>query len=204
MSQELTTRNFFTDNLEYGTKQTFLLSEIGHWGSNLNFTKAKPIAISEFDDGEQWEKIDIAWPVKNWVEYHEFSHTIQLICETCSGGKSPISNHNDHKPFIVIDTFPQRSVSRQSRNVNCGPGSSECCKDSLYIDFNTIGWGDWIIHPKGYNAYFCRGTCNRVASITNTGAHHSTILNVSFLECLSVRKTKHNLIFSKSVEIYST
>lgn len=125
-------------------KQTFLLSEIGHWGSNLNFTKAKPIAISEFDDGEEWEKIDIAWPVKNWVEYHDLSHTIQLICETCSGFKLPISNHNDHKPFIVIDTFPQRTVSRQARSVNCGPDSSECCRDSLYIDFTTIGWGDWV------------------------------------------------------------
>jgi TGF-beta receptor, other len=180
--QELTIHNFFTDNLDHGMKQTFLLSEIGHWGSNLNFTKAKPIAISEFNHGDDWEKIDIAWPVKNWVEYQDLSHTIQLICETCSGGKLPISNHNDHKPFIVIDTFPQQTVSRQARNVNCGPDSSECCRDSLYIDFKTIGWDDWIIHPKGYNAYFCRGTCNRVASITNTGAHHSTILNVSLLK----------------------
>jgi TGF-beta receptor, other len=160
--------------------QTFLLSEIGNWGFNLNFTKAKPIAISEFKHGEEWEKIDIAWPVKNWVEYHELTHTIQLICETCSGGKLPISNHNDHKPFIVIDTFPQRSLSRQARNVNCGPDSSECCRDSLYIDFKTIGWDDWIIFPKGYNAFFCRGTCDRVASITSSGTHHSTILNVSF------------------------
>lgn len=161
-------------------KQTFLLSEIGHWGSNLNFTKAKPIAIREIGLNEEtWEKIDIAWPVKNWVEYHDLSHTIQVTCETCSSSNMPISMHNDRKPFIVIDTFPQRTISRQARSVNCGPGSSECCRDSLYIDFATIGWDDWIIHPKGYNAYFCRGTCDRVASITKAGAHHSTVLNVS-------------------------
>lgn len=163
-------------------KQTFLLSEIGHWGSNLNFTKAKPLAIREIDQGDEaWEKIDIAWPVKNWVEYHDLAHTIQIACETCSARNLPVSMHNDRKPFIVIDTFPQRTVNRQARSVNCGPGSSECCRDSLYIDFATIGWDDWIIHPKGYNAYFCRGTCNRVASITKPSAHHSSVLNVSNL-----------------------
>lgn len=193
-----------TDSLDYGLKQTFLLSEIGHWGSNLNFTKAKPIAIREIDQtDEAWEKIgehwkinihenkyligylwrlltDIAWPVKNWVDHHDLSHTIQVACETCSSSNLPISTHNDRKPFIVIDTFPQRTISRQSRSLNCGPGSSECCRDSLFIDFASIGWDDWIIHPKGYNAYFCRGTCNRVASITKSGAHHSTVLNVSW------------------------
>lgn len=158
--------------------QTFLLSEIGHWGSNLNFTKAKPIVIREVDQRDEWEKIDIAWPVKNWVEFHDLSHTIQVACETCSSSHLPISLHHDQKPFIVIDTFPQRTISRPARNVNCGPGSSECCRDSLYIDFSSIGWDDWIIHPKGYNAYFCRGMCGNVASITKSGAHHSTVLNV--------------------------
>lgn len=164
-------------------KQTFLLSEIGHWGDNLNFTRAKPIAIREIDQhDESWEKIDIAWPVKNWVEFHDLSHTIQVACETCNSGNLPVSIHNDRKPFIVIDTFPQRTISRPSRNANCGPGSTECCRDSLYIDFATIGWDDWIIHPKGYNAYFCRGTCERVASITKSGTHHNTVFNVSCLQ----------------------
>lgn len=166
------------DSLDYGMNQTFLLSEIGHWGSNLNFTKAKPIVIREVDQRDEWEKIDIAWPVKNWVEFHDLSHTIQVACETCSSSHLPISMHHDQKPFIVIDTFPQRTLSRPSRSVNCGPGSSECCRDSLYIDFSHIGWDDWIIHPKGYNAYFCRGACGHVASITK-GAAHSTVLNVS-------------------------
>lgn len=27
--------------------QTYLISEVGHWGLNKNFTKSKPIAIKE-------------------------------------------------------------------------------------------------------------------------------------------------------------
>jgi len=146
----------------------------------MNFTKTKPIAIREIDQSDEgWEKIDIAWPVRNWAEFHDLSHIIQIACETCSDRKMPISSHKDRKPFIVIDTFPQRTVNRQQRNANCGPGSSECCRDSLYISFESIGWSDWIIHPKGYQAYFCRGTCNKVASITKASSHHSTVINVS-------------------------
>lgn len=161
--------------------QTFLLSEIAHWGHNKNFTKSKPVTIREIDQSSAgWEKIDIAWPVKNWVEYHDLSHTIQIACDTCSSRQLPIALDSDRKPFIVIDTFPQRTVSRKQRSANCDPGSTECCRDSLYISFASIGWNDWIIHPKGYNAYFCRGSCDRVASITKAGSHHTTVLTVSF------------------------
>jgi hypothetical protein len=111
----------------------------------LNFTKAKPLAIKEIDQKEEaWEKIDIDWPVKNWVKYNDLSHLLLLECPSCNGKNMPISmEQKDRKPFIVIETFPQRTINRATRNVNCGPGSSECCRDQLYIDFSTIGWDDW-------------------------------------------------------------
>ena len=93
----------------------------------------------------------------------------------------PISLHQDRKPFIVIDTLPQRTISRQSRNVNCAAGSTECCREKLYISFAEIGWDDWIIHPAGYDAYFCRGTCSSAASVSTSGSHYNTVLRVSLL-----------------------
>lgn len=36
-----------TDNMDYAMNQTYLISEVGHWGLNKNFTKSKPIAIKE-------------------------------------------------------------------------------------------------------------------------------------------------------------
>lgn len=157
-----------------------MLSEIGFWGDNKKFVKSNPIASAEVNVNEGgWEKIDIAWPVKNWVEYHDYQHTIQVSCQSCAPNTMPISLNHDNKPFIVIDTYPQRTLNRKRKSVTCSPGSTECCRDSLYIDFTTIGWNDWIVHPKGYNAQFCRGSCNRVASITQTGSHHYTAVNVS-------------------------
>lgn len=91
-----------------------------------------------------------------------------------------ISTSNGEMPYIVIDIRKRNLLSRHRRNVNCTAGVNECCREKIYISFEEIGWSDWIISPKGYNAYFCRGSCSGLASITQMDAYHSSILTVSF------------------------
>lgn len=164
-----------TDNLDTGVNHNILLSE-AHAGT------LKPITFATTNpDNHDWEKIDIAISLKKWVESRQLDSMIHITCDGCTAAEFlPISLHNDTKPFIVIDTIPQRTLTRRRRNINCGPGSSECCRDSLYISFAEIGWGDWIISPKGFHAYFCRGSCSRLASITESGTDHATAIQVSF------------------------
>lgn len=69
--------------------------------------------------------------------------------------------------------------NRHKRNINCHPGVSECCRENLYISFADIGWDEWILQPSGYHAYFCHGSCNNAASITLSGVHHSSLIQVS-------------------------
>lgn len=133
---------------------------------------------------EGWLKINIAWPVKNWLEYKEVSHVINVACKTCgmNASLSPISSQHDLKPFLVIHTYGQpraRFQRRVKRYSNCAASGNECCRESLYVSFEEIGWDDWILHPKGYNAYFCKGTCAVAASVTLSGSHHNTIMQVS-------------------------
>lgn len=39
-------------------------------------------------------------------------------------------------------------------------GHKELCqRQQLYVDFNDVGWNDWIVAPLGYDAYYCDGKC---------------------------------------------
>ncbi len=29
----------------------------------------------------------------------------------------------------------------------------------MYVNFDDFGWTNWVIAPKGYDAYYCRGSC---------------------------------------------
>jgi bone morphogenetic protein 2/4 len=37
--------------------------------------------------------------------------------------------------------------------------SGPCQRHSFYLDFENIGWNDWVIAPRGYDAYYCAGKC---------------------------------------------
>ncbi|XP_055922099.1 growth/differentiation factor 8 [Eupeodes corollae] len=160
-------------------KQTIVVSEVEQGGLNSKYLpKVKPIAIQSVDVQEGWMKIDIEWPIKRWFGIHDLSHLIHISCQSCEieTADGLISTEKDYRPFIKIDTQNRRRVSRQKRSVNCTNGVTECCRERLYISFDEIGWGDWIISPKGYDAYFCRGSCSTVASIAQSSTHHSSLM----------------------------
>lgn len=132
---------------------------------------------------EGWVKTDIKFIVKKWISRHRLNHAIQIVCTTCSTVHdiSPVLVEQTLKPFLVIHTAPLPQRNRPKRNSNCLPNMKECCRDDLYISFEEIGWSDWILHPNGYRAYFCRGSCTTAASITNSASPYNNVIRVSIL-----------------------
>lgn len=135
-----------------------------------------------------WLKIDVSYVIKNWLDFQNSPiHAINIACKTCAMSKnqSPISFRSEFKPFLVIYTHSQQrrtfSHRRPKRYANCGAGINECCRESLYVSFATIGWNDWIIKPDGYNAYFCKGSCTTASALTLSATQHNSILQVSLI-----------------------
>ncbi|KAL3289750.1 hypothetical protein HHI36_023147 [Cryptolaemus montrouzieri] len=163
--------------------QTFVISEITHWDAKKKFPKNKPIAIQETSLSEKWLSIDVTYVIKNWLEYkYSLTHAIYITCKTCGmdKNKSPISFHTKLKPFLVIYTHSQQmriaEHRRARRSSDCIIGSNECCREMLYVSFADVGWDDWIIKPKGYNAYFCRGSCSTPTSLTLSASEHNGMI----------------------------
>lgn len=139
---------------------------------------------------ENWLTIDVTYVVKNWLEYkYSLTHAIHITCKTCGMDKnrSPISFHTKLKPFLIIYTHSQRRREvgkhrRARRSSDCTSNSKECCRERLLVSFADIGWDNWIIKPKEYNAYFCRGSCTSPSALTLSSSQHNGLLqvNISF------------------------
>lgn len=53
-----------------------------------------------------------------------------------------------------------------------------CQRQSMYVDFEKIGWSSWVISPKGYNAYHCKGTCPFPLGLNQQPSNHATIQSI--------------------------
>ncbi|XP_003393671.1 growth/differentiation factor 8 [Bombus terrestris] len=183
------------DETDY-LNQTFVLSELDHWDMSGNFEKNTIMAIFETDIGEGWVKSDVTFTLKKWVEELRLNHAIQIACSTCSIDRdtAPVSVEQTLKPFLVIHTSPLPQKNRPKRNSNCLPEMKECCRDELYINFKDIGWSDWILHPSGYHAYFCRGSCSSAASLTISGSPYNNVIRRLLAKNGSSTRRKNEII----------
>ncbi|XP_076460983.1 uncharacterized protein LOC143293693 [Babylonia areolata] len=53
-----------------------------------------------------------------------------------------------------------------------------CSRHRLVVDFADIGWGDWIISPKSFEAHYCSGTCPFPLTKRLRPSNHATIQSI--------------------------
>lgn len=57
-------------------------------------------------------------------------------------------------------------------------GKSLCQRRKLSVDFNEIGWGEWIISPKTFDAQYCTGRCPFPLTKGLNPTNHATIQSI--------------------------
>ncbi|RWS28226.1 univin protein-like protein [Leptotrombidium deliense] len=56
--------------------------------------------------------------------------------------------------------------------------ASPCSRHELFVDFSRIGWSSWIISPKGYNAFFCKGDCDFPLGHKHSPTNHASVQSI--------------------------
>ncbi len=109
-----------------------------------------------------WVSFELRHFVKRWLRRPGTNRGLRVSCPTCNidSESVPIANINQHRPYVVLQLGKPRRRTRRSTNLQCNPNTNQCCRDRLYVDFSDIGWHDWIMHPSGYDAFYCKGSCD--------------------------------------------
>ncbi|XP_030208826.1 nodal-related 1 [Gadus morhua] len=87
----------------------------------------------------------------------------------------PQHNHHHHKQEHrgqVHQAVAYPAPPAPAPAVEEKPGQL-CRKVDMWVDFGRIGWSEWIVYPKGYNAYRCEGACPSPLDETYTPTNHA-------------------------------
>ncbi|XP_065714640.1 bone morphogenetic protein 2-like [Patagioenas fasciata] len=70
---------------------------------------------------------------------------------------------------------PRVAGSRRTRSLD---RLQPCQRHPLSVDFEEIGWSGWIISPRGYNAYHCKGSCPFPLGENMRPTNHATVQSI--------------------------
>ncbi|KAI6217051.1 TGF-BETA-2 domain-containing protein [Aphelenchoides fujianensis] len=55
----------------------------------------------------------------------------------------------------------------------------QCAKRDFVIHFNEIGWGEWVIAPKKFEAHYCAGTCTFPLGQEHNPSNHAQLQSIA-------------------------
>ncbi|CAG5910086.1 unnamed protein product [Menidia menidia] len=95
---------------------------------------------------------------------------------TGKGGRKPgqVSSEGVGKPQVL--SFDERTMKKARRRQWSEP--RVCSRRYLRVDFADIGWNEWVLAPKSFDAYYCAGTCGFPIPKVARPSNHATIQSI--------------------------
>ncbi|KAM4624432.1 growth/differentiation factor 10 [Polymixia lowei] len=78
------------------------------------------------------------------------------------------------KPQVL--SFDERTMKKARRRQWSEP--RVCARRYLRVDFADIGWSEWVLAPKAFDAYYCSGTCGFPIPKVVRPSNHATIQSI--------------------------
>ncbi|NXM46185.1 BMP7 protein, partial [Gymnorhina tibicen] len=159
---------------------------------------------------EGWEVFNVTQTVSKWVGNSSSNHGFWITTTHVSNNgmehnlvtfaKSQGTLQESRNALLVLFTNSnkRRSHSFVPSATNCSPYHSAsmsrrpraaaaarspitaCHQRELYVDFHAIGWSGWIIHPSGYNAFYCSGSCLFPLGKNLNATNHATVQSIVY------------------------
>ncbi|XP_077352397.1 growth/differentiation factor 10 [Festucalex cinctus] len=85
------------------------------------------------------------------------------------------SAHHSRSSFFNFDDETMRKARRKQWGDTQHPG---CSRKNLRVDFADIGWSEWIIAPKAFDAFYCSGACEFPMPKVVKPSNHATIQSI--------------------------
>ncbi|RLV88833.1 hypothetical protein DV515_00015237 [Chloebia gouldiae] len=95
------------------------------------------------------------------------------------GASLPTAGFPDLKPqapdLPAKMPVPKLGRTRSTRSLD---RLQPCQRHPLSVDFEEIGWSGWIISPRGYNAFHCKGSCPFPLGENMRPTNHATVQSI--------------------------
>ncbi|XP_051273864.1 bone morphogenetic protein 2-like [Dicentrarchus labrax] len=171
-------------------------SRVKPWRGNLITSRLVPLYT------QGWEVFNVTQTVSKWIRNSQENNGILVVTTLPSGNW--MESVTDMNAYLVIFSDDGRTgASNQSylgqaqpaaaapephdhhnRRRRSSPGlfphgrTQSCQRVPLFVDFEEIGWSGWIISPRGYNAYHCKGSCPFPLGGNLRATNHATVRSI--------------------------
>ncbi|XP_072565728.1 growth/differentiation factor 10 [Paramormyrops kingsleyae] len=125
-------------------------------------------------DNNELPEVEYEAPMK--LDLWEGSYLTLKPKPTKKTGKRKSQEESNGRSQSLVLSFDEKTMKKARRRQWDEPRS--CFRRYLKVDFADIGWSEWILSPKSFDAYYCSGTCQFPMSKVVRPSNHATIQSI--------------------------
>ncbi|XP_069635075.1 bone morphogenetic protein 3 isoform X1 [Haliaeetus albicilla] len=148
--------------------ENHMRSSLGKWRRKRSANVLLPLQNNELPGAEYQYDED-----ERWEDRKPYKTFQPRLAERAKSKKKQRKNHHQNSQTLQFDEQTLKKARRKQWNE-----PRYCARRYLKVDFADIGWSEWIISPKSFDAYYCSGECQFPIPKALKPSNHATIQSI--------------------------